>query len=153
MRKRTARVGFTLIELLIVIVIVGILTGVMMLSSGSATDSARAVACVSNLRSAKLAALVYFSDNVASSDANIKTVWKAGFSLKGYLDDQREDSPLEFVASDTPNFYVGMEVDTDGVKSKLKAQAEAAALLGSASATTVPAETYSAHNFVWMRVK
>lgn len=34
--------GFTLIELLIVIVIIGILAGMMMLSTGAATDRAQA---------------------------------------------------------------------------------------------------------------
>lgn len=42
--------AFTLIELLIVIAIIAILAGVLMVSMGGATESARAAKCLSNLR-------------------------------------------------------------------------------------------------------
>ena len=40
--------AFTLVELLIVIIIIGILAGMMMISSGSATDTAEKTACLNN---------------------------------------------------------------------------------------------------------
>ena len=55
--------GFTLVELLIVIIIIGILAGMMMLSTGSATDKAEATKIVSNMRNIKSAALMYYADN------------------------------------------------------------------------------------------
>ena len=55
--------GFTLVELLIVIVVIGILSAMMMLSSSEAVSSAKATAIISDLRNLKTAALAYFADH------------------------------------------------------------------------------------------
>ena len=60
------RKGFTLVELLIVIVIIGILAAAMLLSSGSATAAAEASNIVSDLRSMKAAALMFYADSMDS---------------------------------------------------------------------------------------
>lgn len=54
--------GFTLIELLIVIIIIGILAGMLMLVSSSATDKASATRISGEIRSMKAAALLYYND-------------------------------------------------------------------------------------------
>ena len=58
------RKGFTLVELLIVIVVIGILSAMMMLSSTEAVTSANASNIVSNLRNLKTAALAFYVDNL-----------------------------------------------------------------------------------------
>ena len=56
--------GFTLVELLIVIVVIGILSGMMMLSSTEAVSSAKAARIINNLRQWKTAALAWYIDNL-----------------------------------------------------------------------------------------
>ena len=74
------RKGFTLVELLIVIVVIGILSAMMMLSSTEAVNSAKASNVISNLRNLKTAALAYYVDNLDyventnASDGNKKQI-------------------------------------------------------------------------------
>jgi len=71
--KMKKRSGFTLVELLIVIIIIGILAGSMMLVAGSGTDTAEATKIVSNLRSLKAAALMWYADNLGMSFDDMET--------------------------------------------------------------------------------
>ncbi len=54
--------GFTLVEMLIVIIIIGTLAGMMMLSTGAATNKAEATRIVSDMRSLKTACVMYYAD-------------------------------------------------------------------------------------------
>ena len=56
--------GFTLVELLIVIVVIGVLSAMMMLSSTEAVSSARASNIISNMRNIKTAVLSWYTDNL-----------------------------------------------------------------------------------------
>ena len=62
--RLVCREGFTLVELLIVIVVIGVLSAMMMLSSTEAVSSARVSNIISNLRNLKTAALAYYTDNL-----------------------------------------------------------------------------------------
>jgi general secretion pathway protein G len=59
---KTGKGGFTLVELLIVIMIIAILAGMMMLATGTATDTAEAVTIINDLRATKSAALLLYMD-------------------------------------------------------------------------------------------
>jgi len=56
------RKGFTLVEILIVIVIIGILAGSLLMTMGTARDSAEAARIISEMRTMKSAAVLYKSD-------------------------------------------------------------------------------------------
>ena len=60
LKKRKS--GFTLVELLIVVIIIGILAGALLLVAGSSTDKAAATKIVSDARSIKGGALLYYAD-------------------------------------------------------------------------------------------
>lgn len=57
------RTGFTLVELIVVIMIVGILSGSVMLLAGNTDDRDEATRTIANLRQLKSAALMYYADN------------------------------------------------------------------------------------------
>ncbi len=61
MKKRSR--GFSLVEVLIVIIIIGILSGSLLVTVGSATSRGEASTIVSNLKILKTATLMYYADN------------------------------------------------------------------------------------------
>lgn len=78
--------GFTLVELLIVIIIIGILAGMMMLSSGAATDKAEATKIVSDLRNIKAAALMFYADTGNWPSDDLSNALTASGGVAKYLD-------------------------------------------------------------------
>ena len=135
MRKVRRSKGFTLIELLIVITVIGILSGSVMLTMGSSADKAEATRIVTDLHSLKLAAGLYYADNVGALSpdiARLKTYVTAPEKLSG---DQ-----YEFVAgADAGQWFVGYKVAgaDAGVRENLKKMAAANGLrVGTTSADT-----------------
>ena len=79
------RKGFTLVELLIVIVVIGILAGMMMLSSTEAVTSAKATKIISDMKQLQKAVLAWYLDNYD------RFVWASDGSKNGYkLDGNQE---------------------------------------------------------------
>ncbi len=125
LKKRT---GFTLVELLIVIIIIGILAGAMLLVAGSGTDKAEATKIVSNLRSMKAAALLYYADHPS------ETQYPKVESLDKYMDRKISDQ-ANYLTDGTASgdWYMGFAVTSadmsDGVQEKLAESATQNGLL------------------------
>lgn len=100
--------AFTLVELLIVVIIIGILAGMMLLSAGSATDSAKAARILSDLRNTKSAALLYWADNRS---------WPMWFyGGEGYKDFYGKELPSKYsdLTTQGDGYWVGAMVGKDG---------------------------------------
>ena len=143
-RKYRKSKGFTLVELLIVIIIIGILAGMMMLSSGSATDKAEATKIVSNMRNIKSACLMYYADNGTWPGASVDIA-----GLENYLDAKVPDGYTLNHTSGLNVKYKAPSGVSAGVLTKLGGMAKDAGLYSSASAST----DYTGTGEVFMRVK
>jgi len=102
MKEYIKRKGFTLVELLIVIVVIGILSAMMMLSSTEAVSSAKAAKIISDLRNLKTAVLAWYADNLdyveSSNFTNLNDNREA---ILKYLGDEGIKGDYEF--SDNAN--------------------------------------------------
>jgi len=106
--------GFTLVELLIVIIIIGILAGAMLMLVGSGTDRAEATKVISDLRSMKAAALMYYADG--RNDPNKDKVGPDG--LGKYMDRTMKDDDYAFVSADV-GWFVGRKGISAGAQKAL----------------------------------
>jgi len=142
-RRRKAK-GFTLVELLIVMVIIGILAGAMLLVMGPGKDKANATKIVSNLRSMKAAALMYYSDH---------NDWPTSISdLNDYMDrpvsaDGEIVEAYTIDSSDSEDVYIKAALGDGGFRSKLADMASESGLYGDTNGTS-----YTSEDAVYVRL-
>jgi general secretion pathway protein G len=139
------------VELLIVIVIIGILAAAMMLSSGSATAAAEASNIISDLRTMKAAALMFYAD---SQDVITPGLALNVSYISPYMDNPAKfssGSPYRFDKDTSNKWYVGYDLGakTPDVKSKLAGKANSTGLMKS-KALNDPYNSASTAATVWM---
>ncbi len=168
MKKNIKREGFTLVELLIVIVVIGVLSAMMMLSSTEAVSSAKAADIVSDLRNLKTAALAYYADNldavgetnftITTATNNVANDTKRKAILK-YMNNENVDTGYKFAQNDNKEWFVyydGSNVSTANgkVNEKLVGRASSTGLLASATKPTDSApNTYAGGTSVYMFIR
>jgi len=145
-KKQRKSKGFTLVELLIVIIIIGILAGMMLLSTGSATDKAKATQIVSNMRNIKSAALMYYADEGKWPTAGTTAL----DSISKYLDSSPDKTVYSIVAgTGSGDLSVEANVTDTGVQSKLGTMGKDAGLYSDKGAKTV----YTGGSPVYMPIR
>ncbi|MBQ7196416.1 MAG: type II secretion system protein [Synergistaceae bacterium] len=111
MKNFSQRKGFTLVELLIVIVVIGVLSAMMMLSSTEAVSSAKAATIISDMRVLKTAVLEWYMDNLDKVKKNSKGEYKINdkyigdyFSKEGQADLQKYLGNSAYVKIEESNY-------------------------------------------------
>ena len=142
------RKGFTLIELLIVVVIIGVLSSMMSISSTSAVDSAKASAVLGNLATMKKAMIaVTIESNDASNAFGNGTVADLRNSLAAYMGiapatiDFTTPASYDIAHITDDGWYVVSDISgaSTAVKNIIKERANVIGLYeANASGTTVP---------------
>ena len=136
--KKSMRKGFTLVELLIVIVVIGVLSAMMMLSSTEAVSSARAADIISDLRNLKTATLAWYADNLDTVESKKGSMgdYKGTDSkdVLKYLGTEKLAGPYTFVETGSDNAYewfVKCDITDAKVAEKLDARKSSVGILGS----------------------
>ena len=162
--RNMKRRGFTLVELLIVIVVIGVLSAMMMLSSTEAVSSARASNIVSNLRNLKTAALAYYIDHIdtyenqstISTDKQLTNdAVRTGILKYMGNDASNIDSKYKFVGGNTGTWFAYYELaNSDGnVKTKLAGRAGSTNLVGASAGSSLSKDVYSNQAVVGMFIR
>ncbi len=145
--KKSMRKGFTLVELLIVIVVIGILSAMMMLSSTEAVSSARAADIISDLRNLKTAALAWYADNldyvegkVQKNSKNFAKLSDEKADVQKYLGNEGLKDSYTFSEGKDTDWYVWCNVTDAKVFEKLKSRAKTVGLVLMGSNNTTSAD-------------
>ncbi len=152
------RKGFTLVELLIVIVVIGVLSAMMMLSSTEAVSSAKAADIVSDLRNLKTAALAWYADNLDYVEGRVdKTA-----TITGTFTDKKLNAAKEEITKYMNNdglgsytfggsaaagpWFVWLNVTDTNVFGKLKSRAKSTGLYLQGNSDTTSADLSTTTN-------
>ena len=156
--KKSMRKGFTLVELLIVIVVIGILSAMMMLSSTEAVSSARAADIISDLRNLKTACLAWYADNLDYVEATgFKGISSSNtddqLNIAKYMGNEGIGDYF-FTGNNSGTWCVWCTVSDSKVRDKLKSRATTVGLRGSDGTSDASSgDVYSGQNNVGLFIR
>ena len=154
---KNSRKGFTLVELLIVIVVIGVLSTMMMLSSTEAVTSAKASNIVSNLRNMKTAALAWYADNLNSVTGTSFKLADQADNIKKYMSNEALPDGYGFVGSASDNswyvFYNGTDISGSNSRVAEKLDAKKSAVGIYAEANTSSTSTIVSQKAAYMFIR
>ena len=154
MKGNTKREGFTLVELLIVIVVIGVLSAMMMLSSTEAVSSAKAADIVSDLRNLKTAALAWYADNL-DAVKDVTNLNDKKSEIAKYMNNETLGDKYTFGGTSAGNnWFVWYNVGSDTkVKEKLKSRKSSTGLCGTTNNNWTTSSDYEAQDYVGMFIR
>ncbi len=137
MRFHKARHAFSLIELLIVITIIGVLAGMLAFSSVAGVDKANAARIVSDMRSLKTAAILFYTDHGRWPAADFSSAGAAtgdAAVLQSYLDRNIASEPFSIVEEQgVVSLRYSLAERPAGVRKMLGKTAKESGLFGAAA--------------------
>jgi len=142
--------GFSLIELLVVLMIMGLLSGGLMIAASRAMASAEAVRIISDLRSIKVACLMFSMEE----DAEINDPSTFDITcLETYLDRKIQAESFSLYGNEE-KLFIGCGPIKKKVSRYIEQRAEENGLYGSSSSSEEPQTPYVSGEepWVWIRV-
>lgn len=140
------RLGFSLIELLVVLLVVGLLSGGIIVAARKAVVSAKAVRITSDLNTLKLAYLMYSVD-LGDHEALLSDLTL----LEPYLD-SRIDENQYVICTEDDSIYIGTGPFNKNILLQLEKQASETGLYNSSSSQP-PVSPYDPEKGPWVWVK
>ena len=131
--------GFTLVEMLIVIMVIGVLSSMMMISSTESINSAKASDIITTLNNIKIAALAHYVD---SFDVNTPSQTLDMANIKPYLNNGSSLSSEYGVTQNNKSWFAAYKFTNSGSNSEIKSK-----LAGRAQSSGLKADMTTDNNY------
>ena len=150
--------AFTILEVLIAVTIIGIMFGLLAISSSNATDKAQALKIVSDMQNVKTACVLYYSENgkYPTQVSDLNDYLDSSVSYTGtpfsLVNGEGESASALFVRYDGTAAKGNLEANS-GVATRLEKMKDEVPLYKDAAVSTDNSGTYDKGSSVYILVK